>query len=336
MASLFEYVPPLAEDADARDRRLVQEQQQREREAYAQLQHDMNSSRVANPAPVFASDAAAASSECTGAESSTSSKHSDVCAAPTDAAMAPPYTLSASAPVAAQQSEYIAHQQDHPLGLLAASLPHLGLPPACAAPLPSASATISPAPLDDAPPAYADVTRGSAADFFCEKAPIAYTALSRDPASSIPRCASCFDAIAPGAVAGMCGAGCVFNGASYHIECFERRVGPRCNHCAFTLTSHPDEGLSGLWGHAGAHSYHVECYQTEAGPRCTECFDVIFANPARGLSGQWRRVGGRLMHDECFRRLYPTFVDRPDTHQPCVHDKSSSVKDTCSSKKPLL
>jgi len=52
-------------------------------------------------------------------------------------------------------------------------------------------------------------------------------------------------------------------------------------------------------------SYHAECFQKFAGPRCAICFDVVFANPEKGLSGRWLTVrdGREVAHLECYVKL---------------------------------
>lgn len=63
--------------------------------------------------------------------------------------------------------------------------------------------------------------------------------------------------------------------------------------------------MSGAWGVFDGRSYHAECFEKFAGPRCAICFDVVFANPEKGLSGRWLTVRDRkeIAHLECYVKL---------------------------------
>lgn len=87
------------------------------------------------------------------------------------------------------------------------------------------------------------------------------------PGDRLPRCASCFDQIAPEPDRGFNGQAMRSGASLYHLECYLKKAAPSCAHCTETLIAHPEKGLSGHYGIYKGQKYHVECYQYHVGPR---------------------------------------------------------------------
>lgn len=226
--------------------------------------------------------------------------------------------LQPSAPPPAYDPSPPAYRQaeDDPKGVVAADYDPKGVGSAAAADAarghPGAAeraAAANAALTRAAPPPTYEVAVGSekarpTTELFASHAPLTTAGFlpAATPDGTPPRCASCFDPIAPGA-AGLSGRAAKEGTALYHTECWERSAAPHCAYCARTLLAHDAAGLCGAWGEYRGKRYHVECYQYYAGPRCCLCFDVIFANAERGISGQWRALAdGSLIHEECFHQ----------------------------------
>eukprot|EP01134_Creolimax_fragrantissima_P002084 CFRG2084T1 len=100
-----------------------------------------------------------------------------------------------------------------------------------------------------------------------------------------------------------------YEGATYHLLCYSKRVTPKCAHCHDALLPDTRKHRSGQWiwlDETCGKRVHEECYRF-AGPRCTHCLDVICENPEKNISGSWVFTdppsNTRMTHLECWYKV---------------------------------